>query len=305
MSRITDKTIRCVLKHFGLEDDPVAVVGISGGKIGVYDDRFYHVIRGDVTEYPGNVDPSKLDRGRATLERMRVFHWRAGIHGLSKPPGRRYAAFVQAEQVTVIRYQIGADTGMFGINHHRGGVASTSSLGCQTYPPNVWEDARRRLYKALGASESEVLARKSSGKPFPYVVVPLDKAVEIEGEAKPAPKADPPAAVIAPAWTIRIKGKPGQADEVYRKSINIAGRVFVPIRDFCSAALDCTPQRAPLKWKNGPGDEDELTVAGKIVEEYCEIDGRAYVWVVEAANALGFDLCLNNAARNIELTGRV
>jgi lysozyme len=304
LALLTNANVLTLLAHFGLADDPVAVIGISGadGKndIGVYDDEFYHFVNGKVTAFAGNVDPSRQAKGRATLQPMKVFHWRAGIHGLSKPADRRYAAFVQAEPVTVIRYQMGADTGLFGINHHRGGVNGTSSLGCQTYPPKVWDAARANLYGAIGATVKGVNAGKREGKPFPYVVIPLPRAKEILGGAKP--KTDkvtpiPP----APAWTIRIKGKDGEADEVYESTVNIGGRVFVPARDFCVSVLDCKPDEAPLKWKDGPGETDVLTVSDVEVSEFTEIEDRAYVWIVDMAKALGYSIQKVEAAKNLIL----
>lgn len=306
MANLSKGNVRDVLARFGIADDPVAVLAISGADgsndVGVYDDQFYISVGGEVHCYRGNVDPSSQATGRATLVPMRVFHWRAGIHGLSKPKARQYAAFVQAEMVTVSRFRQGADTGWFGINHHRGGVNGTSSLGCQTYPPDLWPEAKQRLYEAIRASDREVSRGDRSGKPFPYVVVPLDRAkAMIAGGA--APKTSPaPKPPVSALWTIRLKGGPGEPDEVYDKAINIAGRLFVPVRDFCVAALDCTADSAPLQWIDGPGDTDVLKIDGKPVEEVSEIGDRAYVWVVEAAGALGYDVQVNAAAKNLVLT---
>jgi hypothetical protein len=306
MATFTDGNIRDILAHFGIADDPVAALGISGiderNDIGVYDDRFYHSVDGKIASCPGNVDPSSLAPGRATLLTNRVFHWRPGVHGLSKPPDRRYPAFVQAEEVTVIRHRQGADTGWFGINHHRGGVNGTSSLGCQTYPQDCWNEARARLYEGVGATVSGVENGTKKGRPFPYVVVPLSRAREILARGgDTAAISAPPPVKKAPTWTIRLKGKPGQPDEVYDKAINIGGRVFVPVRDFCVAALDCKPEAAPLQWVDGPGEMDVLEVQGMPAKEVTEIGDRAYVWIVEVAKALGFKLTKNEPAKNLVL----
>jgi hypothetical protein len=309
MAGFSDGQIRDLLAHFGIADDPVAALGISGingtNRIGVYDDRFYHCVNGKVHVCPGNVDPSGLARGRATLLPMRVFHWKAGIHGRSRPAPRRYPAFVQAEQVTVMRHQQGADTGMFGINHHKGGRQNTSSLGCQTYPADCWNEARARLYAGIGANLNDVAADKKSGRAFPYVVVPFAKANAIlkgeAGNAKPTTTAAPAPKTASP-WTIRLRTA-GQPDEVYGEAVNIAGRVYVPVRDFCAAALDCKPEHSPLEWKEGEEEDDDvLLVNKKAVEEVSEIDGRAFVWIVEVADALGYNLTRNDAAKNLILT---
>ena len=311
MTDFSGGQIRDLMAHFGIADDPVAVLSIAGidgvNNIGVYDDRFYHSINGDVKSYTGNVDPSKQRTRMATLARMQVFHWKPGIHGLSKPAGpRRYPAFVQAEAVIVNRFNVGADKGLFGINHHKGGVNGTSSLGCQTYHPNDWAEARERLYAALGTSVEAVARRESTNRAFPYVVVPVDSAIAILRQGRVAEEPVVPPTPIAPAWTIRLKNEQGH-DEVYSEAVNIAGRVFVPIRDFCTVALGCTPEDAPLEWRDGPGgddDEQDLVVNGKGVDEVCEIGEHAFVWIVEVAEALGFDIQPNPSAKTLTLVRR-
>lgn len=126
----------------------VAIVGIRGyyrdtmGKPGVndrgiYDDALFIVSPSAFVSFNGNVDPSAFRKGIAVLQ-PGVWKYRIGIHGLSKPAAQRYKALVQGGPVTVLRDGTGYDTGEFGINIHRGGYNTTSSLGCQTIPPDQW-----------------------------------------------------------------------------------------------------------------------------------------------------------------------
>ncbi len=126
----------------------VAIVGIRGyyrdtmGKPGVndrgtYDDSLFLISPSAFVSFNGNVDPSVHRRAIAVLQ-PGVWKYRLGTHGLSKPAAQRYKALVQAGPVTVLRDATGYDTGEFGINIHRGGINGTSSLGCQTIPPDQW-----------------------------------------------------------------------------------------------------------------------------------------------------------------------
>ncbi len=86
-----------------------------------------------------------------------------GKHRASSPTGHR-ALIQQGGPVTVIRdgspnYE---DTGFFGINIHRGGNNSTSSLGCQTVPPSQW-------LNFIGLVENGM--RRHGVKVMPYLLV--------------------------------------------------------------------------------------------------------------------------------------
>lgn len=104
---------------------------------GLYDDAMFLVTPQSFVSFNANTDPSAFRPGIAALK-PGLWQYRLGIHGLSKPVARQYKALVQAAPVTVVRDKEGDDTGWFGINIHRGAVASTSSLGCQTIPPSQW-----------------------------------------------------------------------------------------------------------------------------------------------------------------------
>ena len=148
-------------------DDSVVLIGIRGyfrdtmGAIGkndrgIYDDALFwlNLKTGFLASYNGNVDPSGYRKGVGTgsakgMAQLKsgAYRYKTGIHNGSKP----HAAFRQADVVTVIRdgtptYE---DTGFFGINIHRGGQNSTSSLGCQTIPPVQWDDFKETGYALL------------------------------------------------------------------------------------------------------------------------------------------------------------
>lgn len=164
-----EKTAQMLLAH-GVKD-AVAVLATRGyfadslGKKGAndrgcYDDALIVVSPVCHVAFNGNTDPSIFRKAIAVLK-PGVWRYRPGTHNLSKPKARQYPAFVQAGEVTVIRDGEGEDTGEFGINIHRGGINTTSSLGCQTLPPAQWAS----FYALL----REQLARFGQ-KTFPYVL---------------------------------------------------------------------------------------------------------------------------------------
>ncbi len=134
--------------HTSKVTSEVAIIGIRGyfrdtmgqrgvNDRGIYDDALFIISPAAFVSFNGNVDPSVYGKAIAVLQ-PGVWSYKLGIHGLSKPAAQRYKALIQAGAVTVRRDQAGYDTGYFGINFHRGGRTSTSSLGCQTVPPDQW-----------------------------------------------------------------------------------------------------------------------------------------------------------------------
>lgn len=135
-------------------EDEVVVVGCRGyykdsmGKPGVndrgiYDDAIFVVGPDHFSSYNANTDPSGYRKGWGTgaskgMACLKAGVWKAHRIGLHRG---QYKALVQTGgEVTVVRdgnppYE---HSGHFGINIHRGGDGTTSSLGCQTIPPAQW-----------------------------------------------------------------------------------------------------------------------------------------------------------------------
>jgi lysozyme len=143
---------------------PVYLVAIRGyyhddhndNARGLYDDAMFLVTPQSFVAFNANTDPSVFRPGIAALK-PGLWSYRLGIHGLSKPKARQYVALVQAGEVTVHRDGKGDDTGWFGINIHRGAVASTSSLGCQTIPPSQWDSFIALVKRSLSEHDQKVI----------------------------------------------------------------------------------------------------------------------------------------------------
>ncbi len=114
-----------------------------GNERGIYDDAI--VIHSPTCNiaYNANTDPSIYRKGEGTGERKGVATLKAGLWSFTVGLHRgQYTALRQHGNFTVIRdgdppYE---DTGdFFGINIHRGGRTTTSSLGCQTIHPDQWD----------------------------------------------------------------------------------------------------------------------------------------------------------------------
>lgn len=154
-------------KGISLEKNPLILLGVRGYYLdtmgvkgnndrGIYDDAFFWITPTSFISYNGNTDPSSYKKGQGFDEKkgmamLQTGKWwyKAGIHhGKSKT----YPAFIQADDVTVIRDGKAKDyphTGKFGINIHKGGVNTTSSEGCQTILSSQWDSFRSFGYEKI------------------------------------------------------------------------------------------------------------------------------------------------------------
>jgi hypothetical protein len=132
---------------------PIVVVGIRGffrgmgapgvNDRGLYDDALFIDTPDAFGTFNGNTDPSRTRAGQGAGEAKGMAVLDAGtwyVHRFDLHKGQYLALCQRLGQVTVTRdgrppYQ---DTGMFGINIHRGGYNTTSSEGCQTVHPDQW-----------------------------------------------------------------------------------------------------------------------------------------------------------------------
>lgn len=105
---------------------------------GIYDDAMFIVGPEIFVSFNANLDPSAFRKHIASLK-AGTWTYKLGIHGLSKAKAKQYEALVQGAKVTVARDGEADQTGLFGINIHRGGYNTTSSLGCQTIYPAQWD----------------------------------------------------------------------------------------------------------------------------------------------------------------------
>jgi lysozyme len=147
---------------FDLTKYPVFLVGIRGyykdtmGKPGVndramYDDAVCLVTPEGFTTFNFNTDPSRFKKGIAVLKAPGMYLYRVGMHGISGP--NPYEALRQYGDVTVIRdggvEVTDNERNRFWIDIHRGGYGTTSSLGCQTVPPDQWIEFFKSVKTAM------------------------------------------------------------------------------------------------------------------------------------------------------------
>lgn len=155
--RLSSSELHEKLNPYDLERTlhPVIVVGIRGYYLktmgdpasndrGIYDDALFIDSPQVTAAFNANTDPSHFRKGKGSGKEKGIARLKPGLYnahclGLHK---KKYLALVQQlGEVTVIRdgepdYE---ETGYFGINIHKGGYTTTSSLGCQTIYPDQWD----------------------------------------------------------------------------------------------------------------------------------------------------------------------
>lgn len=155
--RLSSAELRNRIAPFGIDRSryPVVVVGIRGyyknsmgapgvNDRGIYDDALFIESPQIMVAYNGNTDPASYRAGSGTGSTKGMATLNPGawfVHRFDKHKGQYLALCQRAGPVNVTRdgnppY---LDTGMFGINIHRGGYNSTSSEGCQTVHPTQWD----------------------------------------------------------------------------------------------------------------------------------------------------------------------
>ncbi len=157
--KISREEVEKIISHYEVDREKykVIIVGIRGyylntiGKNGVndrgvYDDAIFIVTPGYFAAYNANCDPSSYrigygigeQKGIANLKPGAYYAWKIDMHR-----GKYVALCQRVGPMTVIRdgnppYE--QTSRYLGINCHMGGQHNTGSLGCQTIPPNQWDD---------------------------------------------------------------------------------------------------------------------------------------------------------------------
>lgn len=156
--RLHAEELRARIAPFDIDHDrhPLLVVGIRGyyrnsmgapgvNDRGIYDDALFILTRQAMAAFNGNTDPSRFRAGRGTAETTKgMASLKPGawfVHRFDLHKGKYMALCQRDGEVTVMRDGTPpyADTGHFGINIHRGGNTTTSSIGCQTVHPAQWD----------------------------------------------------------------------------------------------------------------------------------------------------------------------
>lgn len=155
--RLSSTELRELIAPFGIDRAcfPVVVIGVRGyyknsmgapnvNDRGLYDDAIFLDSVQATVAFNGNTDPSSYRTGRGTGAAKGMASLNPGawfVHRFDHHKGQYLALCQRAGGVTVTRdgtppYE---DTGLFGINIHRGGYNGTSSEGCQTIHPAQWD----------------------------------------------------------------------------------------------------------------------------------------------------------------------
>lgn len=140
--KMTQQEVIKLLSKFNLQQYPVKLLGVRGyykqtmgnpvdNDYGIYDDAIFVVSPDGFASFNANTDPSVKRPKVAVLKPDTVTLYKIGMHNMKAP----YEALRQYSRVTVLRdgkeYTDTANA-PFYIDIHKGGVNTTSSLGCQT-----------------------------------------------------------------------------------------------------------------------------------------------------------------------------
>lgn len=128
----------------------------------IYDDAIAIVTPEQVISFNANTDPSKQG-GHIGCLAPGKYLYKIGQHHHDTP--QAYKALVQAGPVTLKRDDGVIETGWFGVNHHRGGHAtSTGSLACQTIYDAQYDEYIGRVGNLIGQGTiTYILTERANG----------------------------------------------------------------------------------------------------------------------------------------------
>jgi hypothetical protein len=142
--------------------------GIS--KRGIYDDCIGILTANEFFQFNGNTEPSRKGLNRLHGKGLAVLNtgfwnaYRFDTHNGSHP----HPAICQRRaEVKVTRDGGKVETGMFGINIHKGGIMSTSSLGCQTIYALQWDE----FYSSAKEIAQRMYGNRWNDVTIPYALV--------------------------------------------------------------------------------------------------------------------------------------
>lgn len=175
-SKGVDISKPCMLGVRGYYRDTMGVPGKND--FNLYDDACFFVSPTAYVSWNFNVDPVRSRPGHGFGSEKGMGHLKPGVWKYQPGIHRGYQAFVQAGPVTVYRdadkYVPSKDiiiydgskyyenTGWFGVNLHRGGTNTTSSIACNTWPVDQFDGARALIYSEL---------KRHGAKKFEYCLV--------------------------------------------------------------------------------------------------------------------------------------
>lgn len=156
------------LDTFSLAGYRVKLLGIRGyfkktmgdplkNDVGIYDDAIFIVSDKAFLPFNANTDPSRMIKDVAVLKLGGPYLYRIGLHNVQNP----YEALRQYGNVTVIRNGTvevtDSPANRFFIDIHKGGYGTTSSLGCQTIHPSMWDDFLHNLKSELKKNNQTII----------------------------------------------------------------------------------------------------------------------------------------------------